>query len=348
MSVELKVHLWGLPGEVLVFPAEVSEGSCLLVDGPLQIELLDDVAWPEVEILLHDQSDVVVAQSLLVGAERVDVDGEGVSETDGVGHLDQASVGQPIGDDRLGDVSSVVGSGPVDLGSVLSGKGATSVWAPSSIGIDNDLSSGEPCVGGWAANLELLRGVDNDLGIFEHVSGDDLLDDLLSQDLSDILVRDVGGVLGGDKDVVDADGLDIAIRKLLVFNNDLRLAVGSEPWDFTILSHDSHLLDNGVSKNMGVRVKSFRVPLISSVPEHESLISSSHIVLVLFFMYSGGNFSALGMNIYDDVAVISIKADVVADESDLLANPSRDLLEVDLFSLDADFSEKNNLRQMNS
>jgi hypothetical protein len=48
-------------------------------------------------------------------------------------------------------------------------------------------------------------------------------------------------VLGGDEDVVDSNGFYSAIL-VLVFNNNLRLAVGSQPWDLAGVSSLGHLL----------------------------------------------------------------------------------------------------------
>ena len=55
------------------------------------------------------------------------------------------------------------------------------------------------------------------------LSGNDAVDDLLGDVLAQRLVGDLGAVLGGDDDGVDANRL-VAV----VFDRDLRLAVGPE------------------------------------------------------------------------------------------------------------------------
>ena len=72
-SVELAVHLLRvLPGEVRVHPTEVAESSSLLINGSLEIELLDDGSGSEAEIFLDDAHKVVISQALLDSAVRVD------------------------------------------------------------------------------------------------------------------------------------------------------------------------------------------------------------------------------------------------------------------------------------
>lgn len=57
-----------LPCEVGVVSAEVTVCGGLLVDGSQQVKLLDDVAWAEVEVLLHDLDEVLVSAATLDGA----------------------------------------------------------------------------------------------------------------------------------------------------------------------------------------------------------------------------------------------------------------------------------------
>ena len=143
-----------LPGEVGVSSAEVAVLSGLLVNRSQEVELLDDVAWAEVEVLLNNADEVLIGKTLLHGAVGLDVDGEGVGKTDGVGDLHEDSVAEACGNEGLGDVSSIVGSRSVDLGGVLAGEGTTTVGGPTTIGVDNDLSSGESRVSLGTTNNE--------------------------------------------------------------------------------------------------------------------------------------------------------------------------------------------------
>ena len=72
-SVERAVHLLRLlPGEVRVASTEVAESSSLLINGSLEIELLDDGAGSEAEVFLDDAHKVVISQALLDSAVCVD------------------------------------------------------------------------------------------------------------------------------------------------------------------------------------------------------------------------------------------------------------------------------------
>ncbi len=84
--------LGGLPGKVGVVAAEVTESGSLLVDRTLKVELLDDVSRSEVEVFAHNSHDVSLGAVVLSGAVGVHMDGEGVSETDGVRDLDEGSI----------------------------------------------------------------------------------------------------------------------------------------------------------------------------------------------------------------------------------------------------------------
>lgn len=312
----------------------MSKSSGLLVDWSLQIELSDDVAWSEVEVILDDADQVLISTTILDSAVGVNMDGQWVGETDGVRDLHEDSVGQFVGNERLGDVSTVVGGRSVDLGLVFSGESTATVRAPASIGVDDDLSARESGISSWTADIELARWVDHDLSVLKHLRWNNLLNDLLSENLSDSLIVDIRRVLSRNEDVVDAFWLDLAVSELLVLDNDLGLAVGSQPWDLAVLPLDGHHFAELVSQNVRIRMQSLGVPLVSGISEHESLIASSHIQFVLSLMNRGGNVSILGMDINDNLTVVAVQTNIVRGESDLLADSTGHLLEVDLGFVD--------------
>ena len=81
-------------------------GSSLEVDRAPQVELLDDDSGTEVEVVLNDLEELSVA--LLAGTVGVNVDGGGLSDTNGVGKLDEGTAGETSGNDGfLGDGNPV-------------------------------------------------------------------------------------------------------------------------------------------------------------------------------------------------------------------------------------------------
>ena len=119
-SIQLKVHFWSFPGEVLIVSAKVAESSGFLINWSLEIQLLDNATWSEAEIIFDDSNEVLIGHTFLNGAIGVNVDGKWVSKTNSIRNLDQDSVGETIGNKRFGDISTVVSGRSVDLGWVFS------------------------------------------------------------------------------------------------------------------------------------------------------------------------------------------------------------------------------------
>src|SRR5690606_37617194 len=109
-----------LPGELVGAPrsSEVSVGGGGAVDGSQQVETLDDGAGPEVDVLLHECREFARVDG--GRPERVDVDGERLGRSDGVGQLELAAGSQPGGHDVLGGPTGAVSRRAVDLRRVLS------------------------------------------------------------------------------------------------------------------------------------------------------------------------------------------------------------------------------------
>ena len=187
--------LRGLPSEVWVLAAEMTERSCLLVNGSLQVELLDDVARSEVEVFPYNSHDVLISATVFSRSVGVDMDREGIGEADSVRDLEESSVAEASSDQGLGHVAGVVGCGSVDLGRVFTGESTTTVGSPATVGVDDNLTASEAGVSSGTTNVELARGVNHDLSAIQHVLGDHGLDDLLSEDILDRLVGHIGVVL---------------------------------------------------------------------------------------------------------------------------------------------------------
>ena len=137
----------------------------LEVDWAGQVELLDDHSWAEVKVGADDLLKLV--RGVVGGSVGVNVNGSWLSDTDGVGELDETTASELGVDEGLGDPAGNVGSGTIDLGEVLSGESTTSVGSPSTVGVDNDLASGKTGITLWSTNdeqtrwLDLLKGLDH-------------------------------------------------------------------------------------------------------------------------------------------------------------------------------------------
>lgn len=130
----------------------------LQVDGPGQVELLDDDTGAHVEVVADDLDELV--RGLGRGAVGVDKDGKGLSDTNGVGQLDQGAAGEAGGDQGLGNPTGQVGGGTVDLGKVLAGEGTTTVGTPAAVGVDNDLTTSQTGVTLGTTDDEEARWLD--------------------------------------------------------------------------------------------------------------------------------------------------------------------------------------------
>ncbi len=130
----------------------------LEVDGLGKIELPDDDAGTEVEVVPDDLDELV--RGLGGGSVAVDVDGEGLGDTDGVRELHKGTAGEAGRDERLGDPAADVGSRSVDLGEILTGESTTTVGTPATVGVDDDLAAGEAGVTLGTTDDEEAGGLD--------------------------------------------------------------------------------------------------------------------------------------------------------------------------------------------
>jgi len=323
-SFSLKRELLGVfPREALATEMTVSGG--LLVDGVLQLEVLDDSAWAEVEVLLDDIQKLLLALCRRTVAE--DGDGEWLGDTDGVGDLDQDASAESGLDEGLGDPAGGVGGGAIHFGEVLSGESATTVGAPSSVSVDDDLTASQTGVSHgttddeFAGRLQVVDGV-----LIQVLGGDDGDDHAVHQDLSHVLQLDVFVVLNGDDDGVHALG-DASTIFERVFAGDLSLGVGSEPLAGSVASEFGHSLVEFVSEDDG-EGHGF-LGLVRGVAEHESLISGSGLILITTNVHALSDIGGLLFEGDQDVAglvVESFGGVVVADMFDGVAD---DFLVVD-------------------
>ena len=287
---------------------------------------LTDNSRSEVEVVSDDLDELGVR--LGTGAVRVDEDGKGLRDTDGVRELDKGSLGEASGDEGLGDPSGSVSGGSVDLGPVLSGEGSSTVGSPTTVSVNNDLSASETGVTLRATDNESAGRLDVvDGSVVEEVLGDDGLDDLLEDLGSEVLGRDLLGVLRRDDDGVNSEGDDGTVGLLLVLNGDLGLGVGSEPAERAVSSGSGHGGVELVSKRDGQGHHLGR--LVRGVAEHDTLVTGTDL-LKRTVVETLRNVRGLLLNGNKDVTGLVVETLVRVVVADLLDGVSDDGLVVDL------------------
>ena len=156
-----------------------------------------------------------------------------------------------------------------------------------------------------------------------------MLNDKLDHVAADGLKLDLGGVLGGDNDGVNADGAAL----LVVLDRDLALSVGAEVIDKALLSDLGKAHCELVSKGDGQRHKLRR--FVAGVAEHHALVAGAVLQLVILALFvlkrlvnAHCDVAGLLVNVGDDAAGVAVKAvlrPVVADLTDDLAGDFRDI-----------------------
>ena len=156
--VNLELEFLGLlPAEGLV-GTEVAVLGSLEVDRVVQVELTDNNTRSKVEVVSDDLDKLL--GGLLGGTVGVDVDGERLSDTNGVGELDKSTSAELGVDEGLGNPSADVGSRSIDLGEILTGESTTTVGTPATVGVDDDLAASETGITLGATNDKEARGLD--------------------------------------------------------------------------------------------------------------------------------------------------------------------------------------------
>ena len=91
-------------------------------------------------------------------------------------------------------------------------------------------------------------------------------------------------------------------------------------------------------------MKRFSVPLISGIAEHQALVTSAEITFVLGSVYTVSNLDSLRLHIDNDIAVSTVKTNIVRSVTNLLGNVTSNLLKVDLVLGGSGLTEQNNLQ----
>jgi hypothetical protein len=119
-----------------VFPSEfittkVTVSGSLLVDGLEKIKLLYNDTRTEVKVVSDDLDKFGLR--LVGGAIGINKDGKRLSNTNGIRELDKSTTSELGVDQRLGNPTSSVGSGTIDLGPILTRESTTTVSTETTI-----------------------------------------------------------------------------------------------------------------------------------------------------------------------------------------------------------------------
>mmetsp|Transcript_7507 Transcript_7507/g.9789 ORF Transcript_7507/g.9789 Transcript_7507/m.9789 type:complete len:260 (+) Transcript_7507:249-1028(+) len=248
-------------------------GSSLVVLGFSQAQGLCQSTRTAIKVDLDNVSNKLGSQTLLFGSVCFDEQTEGLGNTNGVRQLDTSTFAKSSLDDRFCHPTACVGCRTIDLGRVLSGEGTTTMGTPSSVGIDNNLTTSQTGITLGTTNDELSRWVDvqvacgtvvdrertvtalkldglegglddvfvNEFIHFLHGRGNNICAFIFATVVFAVLFSRTRGfewfsMLCGDDNGVDLDRCDRTVTVLGVFNGDLSLSIGAQPPQGTVLA----------------------------------------------------------------------------------------------------------------
>ena len=130
----------------------------LEVDGLGQVQLLHNDTGAQVEVVANDLDKLI--RVLVRGSVGVDIDRQGLRDTNSVRKLNEGAASEASGDEGLGDPATDIGGRAVDLGEVLAREGTATVSTPATVGVNDDLPAGQTGITLGATNDEEARGLD--------------------------------------------------------------------------------------------------------------------------------------------------------------------------------------------
>ena len=303
-------------------------GGGLVVLGFAKGKVAGEGTGSGIKVDLDDFSDLGGGESFLLGSVGFDKDAQWLGDTNGVRKLNKGALGESGLDDGLGHPTAGVGGRSIDLGGILSREGTSSVGSPSSVGINDDLTSGKTGISLGSSNDELSRGVDVEvaggavvdgesgfsgleLDALEGGNNDVLVDELVhlfhgggdnffalvlaTVVLSGLFLGTLGleglGVLGGDNNGVDLDGCDRSIGVLLVLDGDLGLSIGSQPPEASVLADIRQFLSELGGHHVGEGHE--LLGFVTGVTKHDTLITGTDIEVGLSNVDTSGDIGRL-------------------------------------------------------
>jgi hypothetical protein len=118
----------------------VSVRSSLTHNGAAKVQVTNDAARSKIKVLLDNFRQISIRHTLFHSAVRVNKDTEWVRNTDRITELNKSTSAQFVCDKTFRNPTGSVGTRTINLCVVLSRKGATSMRAPSTIGINDDFT----------------------------------------------------------------------------------------------------------------------------------------------------------------------------------------------------------------
>src|SRR5690606_33820896 len=154
-----------------------------------KLQVFDDPSRGEREVLFHQFAN----RSVIYAASPFGVDANTYwfRNSDGVGKLYLAAIGQPGGDNILGNVTGHVGGRAIDLSGILATEGTTPVTASASIGVDDNLTAGESAVAVRATHHKTARRIDVESNVVVSPLAERGFDDLFDHKFADLVIGDV-------------------------------------------------------------------------------------------------------------------------------------------------------------
>mmetsp|Transcript_2108 Transcript_2108/g.3140 ORF Transcript_2108/g.3140 Transcript_2108/m.3140 type:complete len:265 (-) Transcript_2108:102-896(-) len=196
--------------------------------------------------------------------------------------------------------------------------------SPSSVGVDDDLSSGQTCISLRTSNREFSARVEEILCVRgEVLVRNNFTNNMLHQVRSDLFVGHFRCVLGRNQDCVYFGWCEKSTVSS-VLHSDLRLSIRADPREYALLANLGESVAEFCRKCVSEWHQSVR--LISGVAEHDSLVSSSDLHVLLSFMYSRSDLVALLVNLLLDSAGLEIEPLCFIIKSDVFYNPPDHLL----------------------
>src|SRR5205823_2186184 len=134
-------------------PAKMTARRRLAINGPPQIEILNDAAGRKQEERADD-----LAQPLIIDfsrALRIDVHAHRLRDANGISQLHLAPSGQTRRHDILRHMPGHISRAAIDFRRVLAAECAAAMPAPAAVAIDDDLAAGQAAIAVWAADDEI-------------------------------------------------------------------------------------------------------------------------------------------------------------------------------------------------